>query len=101
MDFIKETIAIRLPNGGRALINAEDFDPKAHKKWTEADAKRASNNAGDEILVTIPEKWQALKWMQKAKLARQIDPKFEPDPDDRAGSAEKVIEAELDRRATL
>ena len=47
----------------------------------------------------IPADWQSLKWMVKQKLAKDIDPDFEPDPDNRVPSIDAVIEAELTRRA--
>lgn len=103
MDFIKPTVAIKKPNGARALISAADYDEKEHTLWTEADEKKRAASAPAKIIpageVEIPANWRSLKWPSKAKLARQINPAFEPDPEDRAGSAEAVIGAELTRRA--
>lgn len=103
MDFVIPTVLIKRADGRPQRINAADFDEKEHTRWTEADASKRAASAPAKIIpageVDIPEKWRSLKWMQKAKLAKQIDPAFEPDPQDRVGSAETVIGNELRRRA--
>ena len=76
-----------------AVFNPDEAMPEA--------AARAKGEAPEAVtdVVAIPDNWQALKpWTKKVSLAKQINPNFEPDPKDRVASAERVIQAEIDRR---
>jgi hypothetical protein len=76
-----------------AVFNPDETMPEAAAK-----ADKTAPDAGPAI-VAIPDNWQALKpWTKKVSLAKQINANFEPDPKDRVASAERVIQAEIDRR---
>jgi|GEM_PF-2797558 len=76
-----------------AVFNPDEAMPEAATK-AEGGAPVSKSDA-----VSIPDNWQALKpWTKKVSLAKQINANFEPDPKDRVASAERVIQAELDRR---
>ena len=65
----------------------------------DAKSKHASPSADETPLAEIPSDWREQNWMVKQKLAKAIEPGFEPDPNDRVSSIEAAIEAELARRA--
>lgn len=93
---------------GEAIVAAYAADGVAvHRKLTafDLDVALAEAAAGKVDLenshadqVEIPEDWADLHWTKKVKLAKEINPAFEPDDESPGASAGAFIEAELARR---
>lgn len=111
MDYILPTVKVKSdhPRGYR-VINETDFDPKKHELFEgeaapvydprEGDSEtQPAEDAPGSASVQIPDGWEELNWMVRQKLAKSIDPDFEPDENDRVASIDARIRAELDARA--
>jgi hypothetical protein len=82
-----------------AVAHANDYAPTRKPGSLKAPTDEQRQAIADDTVVDIPEIWAALHYQKRLQIAKTLVPDFVPAADDKSGSINRLIEAEIARRA--